>query len=144
MQLTDYVIEDHPAPHDLEFLEHQINHYNMVQTGAFDGRALTVFVRNEQQDIIAGIVGYTWAGMCEIQFLWVHPDVRKQGYGTRLLHLAEQEAQQRSCSIIILSTYSFQAPAFYQRHGYEVVGRIDDCPPNYTNYYLKKILCVDA
>ncbi len=139
-----YLVEDQPASHDLQFLEDQVNRYNMMQTGAFDGRALAIFLRNEQQEIIAGISGYTWAGMCEIQFLWVRPDLRGQGYGGQLLQAAEQEAQERRCSIIILGTYSFQAPSFYQKHGYELVGCIDQCPPNHTNYYLKKKLDGEA
>ena len=140
MHAHPFAIEDQPAARDLEYLEDQINHYNMTQTGAFDARALAIFVRNEQQDIVAGLSGYTWAGMCEIQFLWVHPTVRQQGYGGDLLQAAEREAQKRGCSIMILGTYSFQAPSFYQKHGYEIVGRIEHCPPNHTNYYFKKRL----
>ena len=134
------IVEDQPAPDDLKFLEDQIIQHNITQTGAFDGRGLAIFVRGEQYGIIAGISGYTWAGMCEIEFLWVRADLQGQGYGTRLLQAAEQEARQRGCSIMILGSYSFQAPEFYQKHGYELVGRIDDCPPKHTNYYFKKNL----
>ena len=140
MQASDFVVEDRPTAHDLEFLEDQIDRHNMTQTGAFDYRPLAIFVRNERQEIIAGVSGYTWAGMYELQFVWVHADARKQGYGRRLLQSAEQEARARGCAIVILGTYSFQAPAFYQKLGYAVVGRIDDCPPSHANYYLKKPL----
>jgi GNAT superfamily N-acetyltransferase len=134
------IVEDQPAAHDLHFLGDQINTYNMTQTGSYDGRALAVFIRDEQGEIIAGISGYTWAGMCEIEFLWVRPDLQGQGIGGQLLQAAEQEAQARGCEIIILGSYSFQAPGFYQQHGYELVGRIENCPPNHTNYYFKKPL----
>jgi GNAT superfamily N-acetyltransferase len=140
MEARSFVVEDQPAARDLESLEDQINHYNMTQTGAFDGRALAIFVRNEQQEVVAGLSGYTWAAMCEVQFLWVHPSLRRQGYGSALLQGAELEAQQRECSIMILGTYSFQAPSFYQHHGYEIVGRVERCPLNHTNYYLSKRL----
>ena len=140
MHSKHFSVEEQPAARDLEFVEAQINHYNMTQVGAFDGRALAIFVRNEQQAIVAGLSGYTWAGMCEIQFLWVHPNLRAQGYGGQLLAAAEEAARARGCSIVILGTYSFQAPAFYQKRGYQVVGSIDDCPPRHTNYYLKKTL----
>jgi GNAT superfamily N-acetyltransferase len=140
MDVNHFSVEDQPAAHDLEFVEDQINRYNMAQVGAFDGRDLAIFVRNEQQEIVAGLTAYTWAGMCEIKFLWVQPELRAQGYGGRLLEAAEQEARARGCSIVILGTYSFQAPAFYQKRGYAMVGSIDDCPPGHTNYYLKKML----
>ncbi len=140
MQKHVIVVEDEPAPDDLRFLEEQINQYNMTQTGAFDGRGLAIFLRGEHYEIIAGISGYTWAGLCEIEFLWVRSDMQGQGLGKQLLVAAEQEARDRGCSIIILGSYSFQAPGFYQQHGYELVGRVDDCPPRHTNYYFKKSL----
>lgn len=144
MQAHELVVEDRPAAGDLDFLQEQIDSYNMAQTGAFDYRPLAVFVRNEQGEIVAGISGYTWAGMCEIQFVWVHAEARRQGYGRRLLQAAEQEARERGCRIVILGSYSFQAPEFYRKHGYEVVGRIDDCPPGHANYYLMKRLRDEA
>lgn len=134
------IVEDQPAAEDLDFLEDQVNAFNMNQTGAHDARQLAIFVRNSRREIIAGLSGFTWAGLCEIRFLWVHPARQRQGYGSRLLQAAEQEARARGCSMSILSTYSFQAPAFYHRHGYEIVGQIENCPVNHTNYYLRKRL----
>jgi len=136
------LIEDQAAAADLAFLEEQINAYNMAKTGAYDGRGLASFVRDEQGTIVAGISGYTWAGFCEIQFLWVHETRRHQGYGTQLLQAAETEARARGCALLILSSYSFQAPDFYRRHGYQEVGRIENCPPGQTHYYFKKALAV--
>ena len=137
------MVEEHPSQHDIAFLEQRIIDYNYSQAGASDGRGLACFVRNEQGQIIAGISGYTWAGMAEIEFLWVDDSLRGQGVGSRLLNAVEHEARQRGCALIITSTYSFQAPEFYQRHGYEVVGKIEECPPGHQNYWLKKVLGFD-
>ena len=133
-------IEDQPDPGDLRFLEDQIIKHNYAHAGADDGCGLAIFIRNDQYEIIAGISGYTWAGMCEIEFLWVRDDLQGQGIGKDLLLAAEQEARDRGCSIIILGSYSFQAPGFYQKMGYELVARIDNCPPNHSNYYFRKTL----
>jgi GNAT superfamily N-acetyltransferase len=140
MDATALKVEDQPSMKDLEFLEHQLYAYNIAQVGAQDGRELAIFERNDQDQIVAGLAGYTWAGFCEVRFVWVHETLRGQGYGTRLLEAAEAEARARGCELIILGSYSFQAPDFYRKLGYEVVGRIDDCPPGHTNYYLKKRL----
>jgi GNAT superfamily N-acetyltransferase len=134
------LVEEHPAHHDIAFLEQRIIDYNYSRAGASDGRGLACFLRSEQGQIIAGISGYTWAGMAEIEFLWVDDSLRGRGVGGQLLAAVEHEAQQRGCALIITSTYSFQAPEFYQRHGYEVVGKIENCPPGYTNLWLKKNL----
>jgi GNAT superfamily N-acetyltransferase len=138
--MTDFRVEENPAPAHVQALQERLIAYNMAQTGAYDGRLLAIFLRDEQGEIVAGISGYTWAGFCEIEWLWVHEELRGQGYGSRMLAAAEQEALARGCSLIVLGTYSFQAPGFYQRMGYEVAGRIDDCPLHHTKYLLKKPL----
>ena len=140
MNLTPLVIEEHPASHDLEFMEQRIIAYNYRAAAADDGRGLACFVRDDQGHMLAGITGYTWAGMAEIEFLWVDERLRGQGIGARLLAAVEAEARLRGCERIIVSTYSFQAPQFYQSQGYAVMGQINDCPPGHINYWLKKEL----
>ncbi|MEI2691851.1 MAG: GNAT family N-acetyltransferase [Anaerolineae bacterium] len=136
-------VEEHPAHHDIAFLEQRIIDYNYGRTGASDGRGLACFVRDDAGQIVAGISGYTWAGMAEIEFLWVDDSLRGQGVGSRLLAAVEAEARQRGCKLIVTSTYSFQAPDFYPRYGYEVVGSIENCPPGHENHWLKKDLLFD-
>lgn len=133
-------VEDHPNPADIEFLEARIIEHNYAAVGRDDGRGLATFIRNDQGRIIAGVTGYTWADMAEIEFLWVDPAVRGQGLGSQVLEAVENEARARGCALIIAGTYSFQALDFYRQHGYEVAGQIDDCPPGHTNYWLKKSL----
>jgi GNAT superfamily N-acetyltransferase len=140
MEHLALALEDNPSPEDLDFLEHQINEYNMVRTGARDFRHLAIFIRNAEKQIMAGLSGYTWAGFCEIRFLWVHEDVRGRGYGKQLLAAAETEVKTRGCSLVVLNSYSFQAPDFYRRLGYDKVGHVKGCPSGGANYYFKKHL----
>ena len=63
-----------------------------------------------------------------------------RGSARKLLAAVEEEARNRGCTLCIVSSYSFQAPEFYQRNGYEVVGSLADCPPGHTNYWMKKEL----
>jgi GNAT superfamily N-acetyltransferase len=140
MQTQQLTVDDRPSEDDLEFLEDQINTHNKQRVGAHDYRPLAIFVRGANNAIVAGLSGYTWASFCEIQFLWVHSDVRKQGYGSALLETAEREARQRGCGLVVLASYTFQAPGFYLHHGYSIAGQVDDCPPGQTHYYFKKAL----
>src|SRR3712207_4396896 len=94
METTRVLIDDDPAPGDLAFLEAQINAYNIQKASADDYRKLAAFVRRDD-GVVAGISGYTWAGMCEIQFLWVAEQWRGQGFGRQLLAAAEHEARAR-------------------------------------------------
>jgi hypothetical protein len=40
----------------------------------------------------------------------------------------------------MLESYSFQAPAFYQKHGYELAFQLQDFPPGHQNNSLVKHL----
>src|SRR5262249_1832154 len=105
-----------------------------------DGEWLTIFMRDEDDRIVAGICGNTWGGCAEIRQFWVEESRRKQGLGTRLLEAAGQEARRRGCVRLLLLPFSFQAPAFYARLGYEVVSVVDDHPRGHTNMLLRKPL----
>lgn len=134
-------IEVEPAAADVRFLEDRLYDFNVEQTGSDDGKWLSIFVRNDTGEIVAGLHGWTWCGSCKIMSLWVRKDLRRQSYGTRLLAAAEQEALARGCSQILLDTFSFQAPLFYKKLGYEVIGEVESFPRRpHLEYHLKKTL----
>ena len=114
--------------------------YNVEKTGADDGQWLAIFLRDAQQTICAGLEGWTWCASCHIRTVWVHEDLRGQGIGTKLLQAAEQEARRRGCQQMALSSFSFQAPGFYQKLGYEVFAVLDEHPRSHQHYYLRKWL----
>jgi ribosomal protein S18 acetylase RimI-like enzyme len=129
-----------PSSDELQFMEDRLYEHNSAKTGQSDGQLFGFFIRNEEQKIIAGLSGWTWAQACQIQTLWVDPALRGQGYGENLLQAAEAEARARGCKIIMLESYSFQAPAFYQKHGYELAYQLADFPPGHQNNFLIKRL----
>jgi GNAT superfamily N-acetyltransferase len=140
MTPAELLVDDQPLPADVQFLEDRINEFNFVTTGSRDGRLLSSFVRDDAGQIIAGLYGWTWAGCCEVRFLWVQDSLRGQGYGSRLLQAAEREALARGCETIVLATHSFQAPLFYQKHGYQIVGEFRNYPRGYSQFFLQKHL----
>jgi len=133
------VIDD-PDEADVAFLEDQINEFNFATTGYRDGRYLSIFLRDETGAIRAGLSGHTWGGCAEVKFLWVRENERHSGLGSALLQAAEREAKLRGCTQVVLSTHSFQAPAFYARHGYTVCGEAPDYPSGYAQIFLRKVL----
>ena len=140
MQADQFTVETDPSPVELEFLEEQINQHNIRATGFEDYQPLAIFVHDSENRVIAGISGYTWGGCCEIVFLWVHPDYRQMGYGRKLLQTAETEAIKRTCHLVVLNSYSFQAPNFYQKLGYTINGIDEACPLGHRRYHLQKRL----
>ena len=75
-----------------------------------------------------------------LHLLAVTRDTQGTGVGTRLMQAIEEEARARDLIGIWLDTYSFQAPRFYQKLGYEEVGRIPDYPPGHARHFLAKRL----
>ncbi|WP_210528835.1 GNAT family N-acetyltransferase [Rubellimicrobium arenae] len=75
-----------------------------------------------------------------LHLLGVAPEARGSGVGTRLMQAIEEEARRRDCLGLWLDTYSFQAPGFYARLGFEEVGRIPDYPPGQARIFLAKRL----
>jgi GNAT superfamily N-acetyltransferase len=140
MSMPDLVIEAHPNPRDLDFLEDQINAYNVAVTGIVDWYPLAIFVRDDAGQIVAGINGGMWGGYLEIKNLWVHADRRGQGVGRQLLLAAEQEARARGCTQVLLDTHDFQAPEFYKKLGYSLFGVFERIGGRYNRYYLRKQL----
>jgi GNAT superfamily N-acetyltransferase len=136
----DFQINSDPDPQDVSFLEDRINEFNFAATGCYDAELLSIFVRDEGGAITAGIYGWTWGRACEIRFLWVHASLRGQGTGRALLAQAEAEALRRGCSTMVLDTHSFQAPGFYQKYGYQVVGVCEDYPHGHQKINLVKKL----
>jgi GNAT superfamily N-acetyltransferase len=131
---------EEPDPRDVAYLDDRIYEFNVAATGISDGRWLACFLRDDKGEIYAGISGHTWGDTCEIKLLWIAETHRRHGIGSRLLSEAEREAVRRGCKQIMLSTHSFQAPAFYAARGYREFGRVANYPRGHASIYLLKSL----
>ena len=128
-----------PTPDEVQYLEDRIYEFNSNATGIGDGELLAFFVRARDR-IVGGICGNTWGGTCELRQFCVEQSQRNRGLGTKLFEAAEREARRRGCTQIVLMTFSFQAPAFYERKHFEVVATIDDHPYGHRNLLMRKRL----
>lgn len=122
----------------IQFLDERIYEYNSSVTNQHDGKLFTKVIRDEIGDIIAGITGWTWAMIGEITLLWVKEEHRGNGFGKMLLKAAEEDIIQKGCTTILLRTYSFQAPEFYDKNGYRTVYILNDFPASYRHHTLVK------
>jgi GNAT superfamily N-acetyltransferase len=134
------VAVDAPAVEDAIALEDRIYEFNVAATGVDDGRYLSVLLKRDDGTIYAGLHGHTWAGICEIKTLWIAESERGKGLGSRLLAAAEEEARRRGCRVIHLASFTFQAPGFYARHGFEQFARLEGLPAGHANLFMIKRL----
>jgi len=132
-------VEDEPAEADIEILPHALEAFNERQwPGHQQWRTLGVFVRDGQK-VVAGLAGETYSGWLFVRYLWVAESLRGRGIGRALIAHAEACARDRGCHSAWLDTFSFQAPGFYHKLGYEEFGRLD-YPPDHQRHFLRKRL----
>ena len=117
-----------------------ISQYNKQQAGDDKGQNLCFVLRTTDDDVLGGVIGATFWDWLYIDLMWVKEELRGRGYGQRLLELAEEEARKRGAKNAYLDTFSFQAPDFYKKRGYEVFGELNDFPQGHQRYFLTKEL----
>ncbi|MBI2792807.1 MAG: GNAT family N-acetyltransferase [Gammaproteobacteria bacterium] len=103
--------------------------------------SLNFHIKDDKGVVIAGInsLMYCW-GMVYIDVLVVDENHRGQQLGSRLLNKVESEAKAMGANLSHLDTFDWQAKDFYLKHGYEIFGVLENCPPGHARYYMKKVL----
>ena len=117
-----------------------VNTYNRQQAGEDHAQSLCFVLSGPDWEIVGGVIGSTYWEWLHPDLLWVKEELRGQGYGHRLLMVAEDEARRRGAKNAYLDTFSFQAPDFYKRRGYQLFGELLDFPPGYQRLFLTKQL----
>lgn len=128
------------APELEAYLTERIYEYNATATGYRDAELFSAAQATESGAVEAGISGHTWGGCCFVSHLWVAERSRRQGLGTELLKAVEDHARSKRCRLVLLSSHSFQAPAFYARLGYKPVARVNDYPVGHSDVFYAKRL----
>ncbi|MGX7417849.1 GNAT family N-acetyltransferase [Carnobacterium gallinarum] len=82
----------------------------------------------ENEVVLGGIVGEIHWGALRIELFYVDEKARGKGVGQKLLTHVEAIAQEANCLLVLLETYSFNAPNFYLKNGYQQIGLIQDFP----------------
>ena len=130
----------HPSETETDYIREALNQFNCAHVGDDGHTPLNLIEYDADGNIIGGLLGGTYWGWMYIDILWVREDHRRQGVGSRLLTEAEKEAMRRGCHHVHVDTMSWQAPMFYQKHGYEVIGVLPDIPLGNQKYLLMKAL----
>ena len=129
-----------PSKQEVDFVRAALTQFNNGCVENDGHSPLNLIEYDSEGNVIAGLLGGTYWGWMYVDILWVHESHRQNGLGSKLLSEAEKEALRRGCHHVHLDTMSWQAPEFYKKHGYEVIGTLPDIPTGNQKYMLTKAL----
>ena len=129
---------NHPDKQIFEQLVDGVRSYNFEHMGDETASALAVISRDESGRIVGGVSGRTIYKQFLIEVAWVSQEFRGSGLGQSLMQRAEAEAKTRGCLAAQVDTLSFQAPGFYQKLGFEIVGKVTGVENSPDRFFLAK------
>jgi GNAT superfamily N-acetyltransferase len=136
----NFVITDKIKEQDEKIIYQGLLDYNLARIEDKNPRDLGIYLQDKTGEKVGGLIGNTHGNWLFVKYLWVREDQRGQKIGSELLKQAEETAKERGCRYAFLDTFSFQAPAFYEKHGYKNVFTLEDYPVTGKRYYLSKNL----
>jgi GNAT superfamily N-acetyltransferase len=119
---------------------HGLQNFNDQAAGSPRLSRLCFALQAPDGQVAGGVLAATYWDWLYIDLLWIKDELRGRGYGQQLMAQVEQEARQRGAKNAYLDTFSFQAPDFYKRLGYQVFGVLPEFPPGHQRYFFTKRL----
>jgi len=141
--MTDPILTltDQPTDTDETIIQGGLADYNALKTGYRDWRPLAALLGDpDTGETLGGMIGRTSYGLLFVDLVYLPQTMRGQDIGSRLLAMMEQEGIARGCMSGFLFTVTWQAPGFYQRHGWTEFGRIECDPPGHARVFMTKAL----
>jgi ribosomal protein S18 acetylase RimI-like enzyme len=133
-------VEPQASESDRQAVRDHLDAYNVGVTGLSDYHSLAIMLRAAHGEIRGGLLGTIWGGWLHVAYLWVAEPLRRHGFGARLVRAAERYAVEQGCRAAWLDTFSFQAPGFYRKLGYQRFATLADHPPGQAHHFLWKRL----
>lgn len=135
----DYQIVEVEQP-EWDIIGQGLRAFNAQMAGEGKGQTLCFVLKSPNGETVGGVIGETHWDWLYVNLMWVREDLRRKGFGGQLLQLAEKKARQRGAHYAYLDTFSFQAPEFYRKQGYQIFGELLDFPFGHQRYFMRKKL----
>jgi len=115
MDTNQYLVENHEQDHPQleQYLTTAITRYGIQQLNCEEPKKLYSCLKNKENSIVAGIMGYASLNMFFITHLFVDPSIRNQGFGQHLLMEIEHSATNLGCDLLRLNTLNANRYSLY-------------------------------
>jgi len=140
---TQVTFSDSPTEEEVKLIEKGLEDYNREQTnGELDnpGIEINLVLKDDEGKVVGGLGVSTALRVMHLEVFWVAKEYRKLGYGRELVLEAERIGREKGCILSHTWTFSFQAPEFYKKIGYELVAIYDGYPDGITEHIFRKRL----
>ena len=137
--MPDIYVDNAPCRSDNDTVREGLISFNEKITGD-RAKEFSVFMKDDSGEIVGGILTFYDLEAVYIDIFWVDEKFRNQGYGKKLLDIAEEEALKKGCVFSIADTMDFQAEAFYLKSGYVRMGVIENYWYRHSRIFLRKSL----
>jgi ribosomal protein S18 acetylase RimI-like enzyme len=127
----------------LKYLRRKLSSLRLPEsaTPSRDAHRLDISYDDPDGDVVAGLAAWTEGDTLTIDMLWVDTDLRGQGIGRALLHMAEEIALARGCKVACVGFAPHEG--FYQKLGYTVSARLVQYPTGQAFAQMHKPLVND-
>jgi GNAT superfamily N-acetyltransferase len=120
-----------------------LRRFNRETAGALRYKRTVLSVRDDKGRLLGGLILQSHWRESYIELLWLSARARRAGFGTSLIKEAERRARRRGSRPIHLNTYSFQAPLFYEKLGYQRFGSMSGSPRGQSrHFYVKRLRAI--
>ena len=122
----DITFTHSPTSKDIDCIYQGLGDFNQRFVPEITDESFAIFARDNSGEILGGLTGFIYITSVQIRFLWLSEKIRNQGVGSALLEKIELVCKEREIRNIAVDTYTFQAPKFYESHGFKEIGRYKD------------------
>lgn len=130
-------LEADPDPSLFDQILAVLSAHNEAAAGPGGWGPFAVTVRDAADHVVGGLYGRVGYGFLFVQLLALG-SAKGEGRGRKVMEIAEAEARRRGLLGMWLDTWTFQAPGFYKKLGFEEFGRIPEYPPGHDRIFFVK------
>jgi GNAT superfamily N-acetyltransferase len=133
-------VDGSSLPADAMVIDQGLEQFNQGAADFTTSLKFACVARLSSGTVVGGALARWWGQCCELQQIWVEKHHRNAGLGRRLVQMVEAEARTRGCCLLYLDTFSFQAPMFYEKLGYDVACELKGFPNEVSKFLMRKSL----
>ena len=135
------IVSENPSNEDIKGIYKELLAFNTAICGAPENKPFMALLHDtDTSETLGGIYCVHFYGWLYITIFFIPDALRNKGFGTKLLEKAETYARNQGSYGIWVDTFSFQAPGFYEKAGYEKFGELANFPPGHSRIFYRKML----